>query len=558
MAANITTLPVDRFVGQDGAFGAFGPLLEPLVHFARIYFKLDTSQLIPILVFIASVAATVRYCTDAVHNFSATYLMCSAEINMDDSMYSYLMYWVSQQRFARNTKHFIASTRTSSSTHWDYYDDELNEQDIKMGETDSFPMEEFDSHWARVIDRVKVKPFYITPSHGTHTLHFRGHYVFFSRSVEKNQTSFRTSRNETLFLSSFRTNHKILRQLLEEAREVYLQRDKQRTVIYRGSRFGLDSSGEWQRCLSRLPRKLSTVILDHKLKQELVDDLKSYLHPMTERWYADRGIPYRRGYLLYGPPGTGKTSLCVAIAARFRLDVYVISLNSKSLTEESLASLFSELPARCIVLLEDVDSAGIADSRKFTTAAAVVESTSDDDPSPPKEGNSTHEDPAPVRISSSPISLSALLNVIDGVASNEGRVLIMTTNHIESLDAALLRPGRVDMTICFTNASTETIRDMFLNSYQGATLRTNYTTTPGGKGEESGEMTDLDSTMTSKSQTNQQRLEDMAEIFSKKIPSNRFSPAAVQGYLLMHKNNPQSAVDEVDKWVEKESGDSEK
>ena len=64
------------------------------------------------------------------------------------------------------------------------------------------------------------------------------------------------------------------------------------------------------------------------------------------------------------------------------------------------------------------------------------------------------------------ISLSGLLNAIDGVASHEGRVLIMTTNHPEKLDAALVRPGRVDRKVGFRLAMREEVRELFVRMYR--------------------------------------------------------------------------------------------
>ncbi len=153
------------------------------------------------------------------------------------------------------------------------------------------------------------------------------------------------------------------------------------------------------------------------------------------RWYANRGIPLRRGYLFHGPPGTGKTSLSFALAGVFGLDIYVISLMEPALTEEDLLSLFNTLPRRCVVLLEDIDTAGLGrPGDKPDDATDDAKSADDKEKLPPnewrvsdlaralkKDGGDSAEKKG--------ISLSGLLNAIDGVASHEGRVLIMTTNH---------------------------------------------------------------------------------------------------------------------------------
>lgn len=113
------------------------------------------------------------------------------------------------------------------------------------------------------------------------------------------------------------------------------------------------------RVLERPSRELKAVTLENGVKEMLVDEVSRYLHPSTKRYYAARGIPWRRGYLFYGPPGTGKSSFVMALAGHFRLDVYMLSLSSTPLNDDKLMTLFELLPRRCIVLLEDIDSAHV-------------------------------------------------------------------------------------------------------------------------------------------------------------------------------------------------------
>jgi chaperone BCS1 len=116
-----------------------------------------------------------------------------------------------------------------------------------------------------------------------------------------------------------------------------------------------------------------------------------------------RGIPYLGGYLLYRPPGTGKSSLSLSIAGECYLDIYI--LNISSVDEDSLRGLFAELPARCVVLLEDIDTVNGTHSRQHGRVTAGQDATT----------SSTKEKPE------GKVSLSALLNAIDGVTSQEGR-----------------------------------------------------------------------------------------------------------------------------------------
>ncbi|KAK7178204.1 mitochondrial chaperone bcs1 [Paraphaeosphaeria sporulosa] len=159
-------------------------------------------------------------------------------------------------------------------------------------------------------------------------------------------------------------------------------------------------------------------------------------------WYFAKNIPYRQGYLFYGLLGTGKSSFSLSIVGRFDLDLYILSI--ATLSDRNLKALFDELPQRCVVLLEDVDAVGLDRSQ-----GVITEASSDGRP----------------QKSAGKVSLSTLLNVLDGISSLEGRVLIMTTNHIEHLDRALIRAGCVDMNVEFKLADRDMISELFFFIY---------------------------------------------------------------------------------------------
>jgi chaperone BCS1 len=130
---------------------------------------------------------------------------------------------------------------------------------------------------------------------------------------------------------------------------------------------------------------------------------------------------------LYKPPKTGKSSLSLSIAKACDLNIYI--LNISNIDDNSLNALFTELPAHCVILLENIDAVNATQSRQCKPVK-----TNQDETSSSTKGKSQGK-----------VSLSALLNVLDSVSLQEGRVLIITTNHAERLDAALIRPSRVDM-----------------------------------------------------------------------------------------------------------------
>ena len=87
----------------------------------------------------------------------------------------------------------------------------------------------------------------------------------------------------------------------------------------------------------------------------MLADAKEFL--VSERWYTERGIPYRRGYLLWGIPGGGKSSLVMAIASELKLPIYSLQLSSQALTDESLHRLLQNMTITpSILLLEDIDA----------------------------------------------------------------------------------------------------------------------------------------------------------------------------------------------------------
>ncbi|KAI9041244.1 BCS1 and AAA domain-containing protein [Aspergillus affinis] len=442
----------------------------------------------------------------------------SIEVHSYDEAYNYLMYWLTKQRFNEKKRHLIASTSLTSGQP-DWYNEKANEE----GGVDDFDPDDTidDAKWRASF--ANTRPLLWMPSTGTHWFKFMGRHLALTREVEEHNAMMYT-RTEKLRISCLGWDASALKQLMLEARVEFSQKEKGKTVIYRGSKRAYDNEFTWIRSISRPARPLSTVLLEGGEKHAFLQDVQQYLHPATMRWYSDRGIPYRRGYLFYGPPGTGKSSLAFAAAGFLGLNVYILNLNSQQLTEDALAQLFQDLPRRCLVLLEDIDSNEVTNRRTAETSKK-------------RKGKSS-------------ISLSALLNIIDGVAAQEGRALIMTTNHHEHLDPALVRPGRVDYQLEFKLASRHLAREMFQNifnepqtnidmDYEDSRIEIVAAT-------ESKEFIVWDSSSSSATD-----IEDLAIAFSEKIPEHTFSPAEIQGFLLRHKSSPEDAVANVEAWVRK-------
>ncbi|PKS05511.1 hypothetical protein jhhlp_008889 [Lomentospora prolificans] len=304
---------------------------------------------------------------------------------------------------------------------------------------------------------------------------------------------------EELTLSTFGWSAKPIMSFIEACREYTDRQTQFFVIIYSRDRYGL----AWKPKARQPIRHLDTVHFDHGLKHELLADIRNYLDPKTQKRYQSRSMPYRRGYLFYGPPGTGKSSLSLAIAGEFGLDLYEVKVPSVS-TDADLEQMFQEIPPRCIVLLEDIDAV-------WTDRAG-----------PEKNGHDGTSTPT------SNCTLSGLLNVLDGVGSQEGRIVIMTTNRPECLDSALVRPGRVDMKVFLGNISQKSAADMFIRMFSP----------------------DLGCAAL----TDMEEMRKLATQFAAEIPDDTITPSQLQGFFQLHLDSPQNAASHIAAWVRKELG----
>ena len=301
---------------------------------------------------------------------------------------------------------------------------------------------------------------------------------------------------------------------------------------------------QWNRRCIKPARPISSVYMEPEEKSKLIDDMKEYLAPTTAKWYQDRGIPYRRGYLFHGAPGCGKTSLAVSLAGHFKLDVYIVSLLDLEISDSALLQLFQAVRSGVLVLLEDVDSAGLG--REVADDGNVPNTST----STLAKVNVTIAEKKRAKLQTSRITLSGLLNAIDGAGAPEGHILVMTTNTPGALDEALVRPGRIDVKVEFSKASRVQVRDIFANMYRPGPSFEKKEDKKGGAIETETEK-DARLQQEAKEKEEEQELERLAERFADSVPEKRFSPAELQDYILLRKDQPQRAVDEIGQWVAK-------
>lgn len=318
---------------------------------------------------------------------------------------------------------------------------------------------------------------------------------------------------EELKISCLGRSAEPIRSLIQTCREYADQQTQYFVVVYSRDRYGIS----WQPKSRKPIRLLETVHFDEEAKQGLLADIRKYLDPETQKRYQSRSMPYRRGYLFYGPPGTGKSSLSTALAGEFGLDLYEVKIPSVG-SDADLEQMFQEIPPQCIVLLEDIDAVWTAE-REY----------------PEREDRTAGSGS---RSPSSNCTLSGLLNVLDGVGSQEGRIVIMTTNKPERLDSALTRPGRVDMKVHLGNISRKSAEDMFMRMFASDLKR------PGLMSRSTSHSHDMGAAL--------EALHTMAAEFASHIPEQTFTPSQLQGFFQLHLDSATEATAHISAWVAKE------
>jgi mitochondrial chaperone BCS1 len=554
---------------------AFIPGYSVIVKYILDVVDFDISTLVSILFLGFACATGFDYLYRYLWSTFLVHFTASVTIDAWDTIYDNLLAWASEQEELKR----IRSLRLHSADYKDEVDELRGDASPPVGAIFNF-------------NRLaaKIPPNY-EPDLGFHWFHHKGHWFKLSRETVKVQSGYRgmmIHHEEKITITVVGRSTKPIKDLIIEIRDKRLSKQTAQTTIYRPSPREQRVDGrQWKRVAVRPSRPMSTVVLDDEQKGSILIDVNDFLDPATAIWYSSRGIPYRRGYLLQGPPGTGKTSLSFALGGVFGLDIYCMSLSEKTLSEEDIILLFNTLPKRCIILLEDIDRAGVARENPLEEKGAS------------NQGG---------------ITMSGLLNAIDGVASPEGRVLIMTTNHPKMLDKALIRPGRVDMQINFTLASRKQIRELFLRMYcvgsreatrqptnlaqimpesmlradeekkkcsaerrceqdsngylkipQPSMLKKLFDTPPmttSSTAHLRKSSISLPMTPTSRSDGAANLplqgqptadVEKLADIFADSLPEATFSPAEIQGFLLVRKKSPWTAVAEVEMLTKKKT-----
>lgn len=183
----------------------------------------------------------------------------------------------------------------------------------------------------------------------------------------------------------------------------------------------------WRRVPNSIvKRNMSTIYLPEKEKQRVISDLERFLSPTIKEQYRMFGRPYHRTYCFHGLAGTGKTSFIHALASTYNKNIAILPFDPK-LTDSSIIDLISRIPENSFLVLEDFDLL-FDESNKLN------------------------------------ISLSALLNCLDGLPSKSEQIVFLTTNNYIKLNPIICRPGRIDVIVEFKEIAKQQLFSM-LNKF---------------------------------------------------------------------------------------------
>ena len=201
--------------------------------------------------------------------------------------------------------------------------------------------------------------------------------------------------------------------------------------------YGPNQKGFWDYLFQNPRREVDTVFIGGK--NEILTDLDEFFG--SEKDYLYFGHPYKRNYLFHGPPGNGKTSFINAIAGKYNLNVFLISF-SVNITDEVFKKLISGLNKNSLLVMEDIDVLFQSGGGSGCSGGAGGKN----------------------------ITMSTILNTLDGLARKNRIICVMSTNHFDVLTDVFKRPGRLDMLVEFKNADKKCFEEMaeFIVKYHGS------------------------------------------------------------------------------------------
>ncbi|ORX53143.1 P-loop containing nucleoside triphosphate hydrolase protein [Hesseltinella vesiculosa] len=405
-----------RFVGESFMASWVGP--QWISKFAWLIALLENEAML-MGISLTFGPALMKYLSNSyyrIENFITSRLYVTIEVDEMDIIHTPISKFISQEIKKLDIKEAQAS-----------YDHDANEDYNHRGNSSRAPA--FQLHPLlnnQIKFKYKGKTFWINRVTGDEAGKVKSKMTNFERMIFGGEkVSFRVVTRGS--------NVRILKEYLALWMEDYYKSHADKLVVYKCVHDGKGAC-HWSENATKDARSLDTVILKQQLKENIVKDINYFLD--HKEWYADKGIPYRHGFLLKGPPGTGKTSVVRSLASTLGKGLAVVNLTNIT-SDEELTAMVSTLPHDTFLLMEDVDHC-----LKVIEKAAATKPT--DGALGPKN-----------------VTLPGLLSMLDGYDMRDGTVFFMTCNDESALPAVMKRRGRVDQEITLDYADEYQIVTMF-------------------------------------------------------------------------------------------------
>ena len=301
----------------------------------------------------------------------------------------------------------------------------------------------------------------------------------------------------TIQLFSYKSDINIIKNFVENITKKYLasiedSRDNKRFIYtltkakYEDNKYEL-----WDENIFSSTRKFRNIFFENK--EILIQKIDFFMN--NKEWYYEKGIPYSIGIGMYGPPGTGKTSLIKSIANYTDRHIVVISLKLIK-TKKQLDSIFFEERYNVdnkknsigfdkkIIVFEDIDCIGdiVLNREKLKNKQIPAFENKIDNENiscntkinvgdiletliSSENANKNNYQIPKLLLDDEPITLDDILNLWDGIRETPGRIMIISSNHYHELDPALVRPGRIDVTLELSNVSHQILKEMYVHLF---------------------------------------------------------------------------------------------
>lgn len=289
-----------------------------------------------------------------------------------------------------------------------------------------------DSVWDRETGRTKLV---VTIGTGRHFFFYRGQPIMLERTMMQENNG--DVIKEIITLSKIGRSHKLFHELVHD----------NTPTKHKALSISTWGNNEWRQTSELDAGGMETIALDKDIRDFFTEQMDNFKNGRDT--YRRLGLAYKMTVILHGLTGSGKTCLIRALAAQYRMNVCILDLNEISAV--NLVAALGSVPGNSLLLIEDFDSA-----RHLHTRVSKEEDKKKKDTRPLSDR---------VIEEFTGGNLSGTLNALDGISSLNNVVVFLTTNHLDKIDSAVYRPGRVDHIMELPKPSVTAIREHFEYCY---------------------------------------------------------------------------------------------